>query len=123
MPIVSCIVTTLPEEGKTVEKKLLEIPGVEVYGGGLKEEENAYHIVIVLDAERYSDLEEIERRIKEIDGILQMAVVEAHFLEEFEKIEEGEIYPINPFRGLRKAEKEAERAWLGEDENGEKEVH
>ena len=123
MPIVSCVVTTLPEKGKEVEKELLKIPGVEVYGGGLKEEENAYHIIVVLDAERYAELEQMEKEIKAIDGVLQLAVVEAHFLEEFEKIEEGEIYPINPFRGLRKAEKEAERAWLGEDENGEKEVH
>ncbi|SMO36212.1 periplasmic nitrate reductase chaperone NapD [Balnearium lithotrophicum] len=121
MPIVSCVVTTTPEKGKEVETELLKIPGVEVYGGGLKEEENAYHIVVVLDALRYKDLEEMEKSIKGIDGVLQVAVIEAHFLDEFEKIEEGEIYPINPFRGLRKAEKEAERAWLGEDENGEKE--
>jgi len=123
MPIVSCVVTTLPERGKEVEEKLLSVPGVEVYGGGIKEGENAYHIIIVLDAKRYSELEQIEKQIKEIDGVLQMAVVEAHFLDEFEKIEEGEIYPINPFRGLRKAEKEAERAWFGEDEDGERETH
>ena len=121
MPIVSCVVTTVPEKGKEVELKLLEIPGVEVYGGGLKEEENAYHIIVVLDAIRYKDLEAMEKAIKEIDGVLQVAVIEAHFLDEFEQIEEGEIVPINPFKGLRKAEKEAERAWLGEDENGKKE--
>ncbi len=121
MPIVSCVVTTVPEKGKEVELKLLEIPGVEVYGGGLKEEENAYHIIVVLDAERYSELEAMERAIRDIDGVLQVAMIEAHFLDEFEKIERGEIYPENPFRGLRKAEKEAERAWLGEDENEERE--
>jgi len=121
MPIVSCVVTTVPEKGKEVELKLLEIPGVEVYGGGLKEEENAYHIIVVLDAVRYKDLEAMEKAIKEIDGVLQVAVIEAHFLDEFEQIEEGEIVPINPFKGLRKAEKEAERAWLGEDENEERE--
>ena len=123
MPIVSCVVTTTPDRGKEVEAELLKIPGVEVYGGGLKEEENAYHIIVVLDAERYAELEQMEKEIKAIDGVLQVAVVEAHFLEEFEKIEEGEIYPANPFRGLKKAEKEAERAWLGEDEDGEKESH
>jgi len=121
MPIVSCVVTKVPEKGKEVELKLLEIPGVEVYGGGLKKEENAYHIIVVLDAIRYKDLEAMEKAIKEIDGVLQVAVIEAHFLDEFEQIEEGEIVPINPFKGLRKAEKEAERAWLGEDENGKKE--
>ncbi len=122
MPIVSCVVTTLPENGKKVEEKLLNIPGVEVYGGGVKKEENAYHIIIVLDAERYSELEEIEKKIKEIDEVLQLSVVEAHFLDEFEKIEAGELHPENPFRGLKKAEKEAERAWLGED-NEEREEH
>ncbi|TCK03375.1 chaperone NapD [Phorcysia thermohydrogeniphila] len=119
MPIVSCVISALPDKGSEVEKALLEIPGVEVYGGELKEEENIYYIIVVLDAERYRELEAIEAKIKEIDGVLQIAVVEAHFLEEFEKIERGEIVPENPFQGLRKAEKIAEKMWLGEDENGE----
>jgi len=119
MPIVSCVVSALPEKGEEVERELLKIPGVEVYGGELKKEENIYYIIVVLDAERYRELEEMEEKIKSIDGVLQLAVVEAHFLEEFEKIEKGELIPENPFRGLRKAEKIAEKMWFGEDENGE----
>jgi len=119
MPIVSCVVSALPEKGPEVEKALLKIPGVEVYGGELKKEENIYYIIVVLDAERYRELEAMEAKIKEIDGVLQIAVVEAHFLEEFEKIERGELIPENPFHGLRKAEKLAEKIWFGEDENGE----
>ncbi len=121
MPIVSCVVTAEPEKGFQVEKELFEIPGVEVYGGELKEEENAYYIIIVMDAERYEELEAIEKKIKSIDGVLQLAVVEAHFLDEFEKIESGEIVPGNPFHGLKRAEKEAERMWLGEDDEERKE--
>ncbi len=117
MPIVSCVVTAEPDKGFQVEKALMEIPGVEVYGGELKEEENAYYIIVVLDGERYEDLERMEHQIREIDGVLQLAVVEAHFLDEFEKIEKGEIIPQNPFHGLKKAEKIAEKMWLGEDED------
>ncbi len=119
MPIVSCVVTAEPEKGFQVEKALIEIPGVEVYGGELKKEDNAYYVIVVLDGETYEELEEMERKIKEVDGVLQVAMVEAHFLDEFEKIEKGEIIPSNPFHGLKRAEKEAERMWLGEDENGE----
>ncbi len=121
MPIVSCVVTAEPEKGFKVEKELFEIPGVEVYGGELKEEDNAYYIIVVLDAERYEELEALERKIKSVDGVLQVAVVEAHFLDEFEKIERGEIIPKNPFHGLKRAEKEAERMWLGEDDGEGKE--
>jgi len=121
MPIVSCVVTAEPDKGFQVEKELFEIPGVEVYGGELKEEDNAYYIIIVMDAERYEELEEIEKKIKSVDGVLQLAVVEAHFLDEFEKIERGEIVPKNPFHGLKRAEKEAERMWLGEDDEEGKE--
>ena len=115
MPIVSCVVSAEPDKGPQVEKALLEIPGVEVYGGELKKEDNVYYIVIVLDAERYEELEAMETKIKKIDGVLQLAVVEAHFLEEFEKIEKGEIVPVNPFHGLKRAEKIAEKMWFGED--------
>jgi nitrate reductase NapD len=118
MPIVSCVITAEPDKGFNVEKELLSINGVEVYGGELKEKENAYYIIVVLDAERYEELEEIEKKIKAIDGVLQLAVVEAHFLDEFEKIERGELKPANPFHGLKRAEKEAERMWLGEDDEG-----
>ncbi|GAB6076399.1 chaperone NapD [Desulfurobacterium crinifex] len=121
MPIVSCIVSAEPEKGFAVEKALLDIPGVEVYGGELKEEDNIHYIIVVLDAERYEELEEMEAKIRRIDGVLQVAVVEAYFLDEFEKIEKGELIPKNPFHGLKKAEKVAEKMWLGEDENGEKE--
>ncbi|RKQ63393.1 periplasmic nitrate reductase chaperone NapD [Thermovibrio guaymasensis] len=121
MPIVSCVVTAEPEKGFQVEKELFEIPGVEVYGGELKEEDNAYYIIVVLDAERYEELEALERKIKSVDGVLQVAVVEAYFLDEFEKIERGEIIPKNPFHGLKRAEKEAERMWLGEDDGEGKE--
>ncbi|WP_457680021.1 chaperone NapD [Thermovibrio sp.] len=117
MPIVSCVVTAEPEKGFQVEKELLNIPGVEVYGGELKEKDNAYYIIVVLDGETYEELEEMERRIREIDGVLHFAVVEAHFLDEFEKIESGELYPGNPFHGLKRAEKKAERMWFGEDED------
>jgi nitrate reductase NapAB chaperone NapD len=118
MPIVSCVVSAEPSKGPQVEKELLNIPGVEVYGGEYKKEDNLYYIIIVLDAERYEELERIESQIKKIDGVLQLSVVEAHFLEEFEKIEEGKIVPKNPFHGLRKAEKLAEKMWTGEDDEG-----
>jgi nitrate reductase NapD len=121
MPIVSCVVTAEPDKGFQVEKALFEIPGVEVYGGELKEEENAYYIIVVLDGESYEELEAMEKQIKSIDGVLQVAIVEAHFLDEFEKIEKGEVVPPNPFHGLKRAEKEAERMWLGEDEEDGKE--
>jgi nitrate reductase NapD len=121
MPIVSCVVTAEPDKGFQVEKALFEIPGVEVYGGELKEEENAYYIIVVLDGESYEELEAMEKQIKSIDGVLQVAIVEAHFLDEFEKIEKGEVIPPNPFHGLKRAEKEAERMWLGEDEEDGKE--
>ncbi|ADU96396.1 chaperone NapD [Thermovibrio ammonificans] len=119
MPIVSCVVTAEPDKGFQVERALLDIPGVEVYGGELKEKDNAYYIIVVLDAERYEELEEIEKKIKEIDGVLQLAVVEAYFLDEFEKIERGELHPGNPFHGLKRAEKKAEKMWFGEDDEGE----
>ncbi|RUM42353.1 MAG: hypothetical protein DSY34_02065 [Desulfurobacterium sp.] len=119
MPIVSCVVSAEPEKGFAVEKALLDVPGVEVYGGELKKEDNIHYIIVVLDAERYEELEEIESRIKEIDGVLQLAVVEAHFLDEFEKIEKRELVPKNPFHGLKRAEKVAEKMWLGEDKNEE----
>lgn len=119
MPIVSCVVSALPDKGAEVERALLEIPGVEVYGGELKKEENVYYIIVVLDAERYEELEAMEAEIRKVDGVLQVAVVEAHFLDEFEKIEKGEIIPANPFHGLRKAEKIAEKMWVGEDKDGE----
>ena len=118
MPIVSCVISAEPSKGEQVEKALLGVPGVEVYGGEYKKEDNIYYIIVVLDAERYEELERIESQIKKIDGVLQISVVEAHFLEEFEKIEKGEIVPKNPFHGLRKAEKIAEEMWTGED-NGE----
>ena len=121
MPIVSCVVTAEPEKGFQVEKALLDIPGVEVYGGELKEEQNAYYIIIVMDGQTYEELEEIEKKVKAVDGVLQVAMVEAHFLDEFEKIESGEIVPKNPFHGLKRAEKEAERMWFGDDENEGKE--
>jgi len=116
MPIVSCVVTIEPGKEKEVEKKMMEIPGVEVYGGELKED--AYYSIIVMDGKRYADLELMERQIKAIDGVLHVAVVEAHFLEEFEEIEKGEIVPENPFHGIKKAEKIAEKMWTGEDEDG-----
>jgi nitrate reductase NapD len=119
MPIVSCVVSAVPDKGPEVEKALLEIEGVEVYGGELKKEENIYYIIVVLDADSYEELEAIEAEIKKLDGVLHVAVVEAHFLDEFEKIEKGEVVPPNPFHGLRKAEKIAENIWFGEeDEDG-----
>jgi nitrate reductase NapD len=121
MPIVSCVVTAEPEKGFQVEKALLEIPGVEVYGGEYKEKDNAYYIIVVLEGERYEDLEAMEKKIKAIDGVLNFAVVEAYFLDEFEKIERGEVHPGNPFHGLKRAEKDAERMWYGDDEDGREE--
>ncbi len=121
MPIVSCVVSVEPEKGFAVEKELLEIPQVEVYGGELKEEENVYYIIIVLDAERYEELEAIEAKIKNMDGVLNVAVAEAYFLDEFEKIEKGELIPKNPFHGLKRSEKVAEKMWLGEEDEKGKE--
>jgi DNA polymerase/3'-5' exonuclease PolX len=98
---------------------LLDIPGVEVYGGELKEEDNIYYIVVVLDGESYEELEAMESQIKRLEGVLQLSIVEAHFLDEFEKIEKGEVVPPNPFHGIKKAEKMAEKMWFGEGEDGE----
>jgi len=119
MPIVGCVVSAVPEKGKEVERKLMEIPGVEVYGGELKEKDNIYYVIVVLDKESYEELEELESQIKSIDGVLNVSVAEAYFLEDFEKIERGEVVPPNPFHGLRKHEKLAEEAWFGEAEDGE----
>ncbi len=119
MPIVSCVVSAEPDKGFEVERALLEIPEVEVYGGELKEEQNIYYIIVVLDAERFEELETLEARIKNIDGVLNVAVAEAYFLDEFEKIERGELIPRNPFHGLKRSEKVAEKMWLGEDKDGE----
>ncbi|SMP18971.1 periplasmic nitrate reductase chaperone NapD [Desulfurobacterium pacificum] len=121
MPIVSCVVACEPEKGFSVEKELLEIPGVEVYGSGLKEKENVHYVIVVLEGETYEDVEAIEKRIKEIDGVLYVGVVEAYFLDEYEKIEKGEIVPSNPFHGLKRSEKLAERFYFGEDEDNGKE--
>jgi len=119
MPIVSCIISAEPEKGPDVERALLDIPGVEVYGGELKEEDNIYYIVVVLDGESYEELEAMESQIKRLEGVLQLSIVEAHFLDEFEKIEKGEVVPPNPFHGIKKAEKMAEKMWFGEGEDGE----
>ena len=118
MPIVSCVVAAEPDKGFSVERALMEIPEAEVYGGELKKEENVYYIIVVLDAERYERLEEIESQIRRMDGVLNVAVAEAYFLDEFEKIESGELIPANPFHDLRKSEKTAEKMWFGEDEDG-----
>jgi len=121
MPIVSCVVACEPEKGFSVEKKLLDIQGVEVYGGGLKEEENVHYVIVVLEGETYQDVEALEKKIKDIDGVLYVGVVEAYFGDEYEKIEKGEYVPPNPFHGLKKAEKIAEKSYYGEDEDNEKE--
>ncbi len=121
MPIVSCVVACEPEKGFSVERALLDISGVEVYGGGLKEEDNVYYVIVVLEGESYEDVEALEKQIREIEGVLYVGVVEAYFLDEYEKIEKGEVIPSNPFHGLRKSEKLAEKYYFGEDEVNEKE--
>ncbi len=97
MPIVGCVVFAKPEKGKEVEEKLKKIKNVEVYAGEYKEEDKAYLIVVVLEGETFEDVEALEKQINSIDGVMHVGVAEAYFLDEFEKIEKGEIVPKNPF--------------------------
>jgi len=121
MPIVSCVVACEPDKGFQVERELFKMENVEVYGGGLKEEENAYYVIVVLEGESYEEVEALEKKIKEVDGVLYVGVVEAYFLDEYERIEKGELIPPNPFHGLKKAEKLAEKFWTGKEEKDGKE--
>ncbi len=114
MPIVGCVVTIKPHKAEAVESEIRNMKGVDVYGGEVKD--NLYLSVVVLEAERYHQLEKIEDNIKAIDGVLDLSVAEAYFLDEFEKIENGEIIPENPFHGLKREEKKAERLFFGEEQ-------
>ncbi len=118
MPIASFVVSTDAESGPKVEEAVKKFPGVEVYGSELKE--NTYHIIIVIDSETSDEMEDIEKQIRHLDGVLNVALAYGYFEDEYEKIERGEIVPANPFHGLKRAEKEAEKMWFGEDEDEKK---
>ncbi|MEO2068269.1 MAG: chaperone NapD [Desulfurobacteriaceae bacterium] len=119
MPIAGCVVSIKPSKAKEAEEKISLIPGVEIYGGELKEEGKIYYLVVVIEGDTFEDLEFIESQIKEIEGVLNVSVAEAYFLDEFEKIEKGETVPSNPF-GRRRGETEIPT--LPIEENDEK-VH
>jgi nitrate reductase NapD len=120
MPIASFVVSTDGENGPKVEEEIKKLPGVEIYGSEFKKDENAYHIIIVIESETFDDMEKVERQIRYMDGVLNVALAYGYFEDEYEKIEKGEIIPTNPFHGLKRAEKEAEKMWFGDDEDEKK---
>jgi len=102
MPIVGCVVFVKPEKGKEVEEKLKKMENVEVYVGEYKKEFGAYLIVIVLEGESFEEIETIEKQINNLNGVMHVGVGEAYFLDDFEKIQKGEVYPNNPFGSISK---------------------
>jgi len=102
MPIVGCVVFTKPEKGKEIEEKLKNMKNVDVYAAEYKEKFGAYLIVVVLEGETFEEVEAIEKQINSLDGVMHVGVGEAYFLDEFEKIQKGEIYPTNPFGPIPK---------------------
>ena len=102
MPIVGCVVFVKPDKGKEIEDKLKNIKNVEVYTGEYKKEFGAYLIIIVLEGETFEELEAIEKQINDLEGVMYIGVGEAYFLDDFEKIEKGEVYPNNPFGSISK---------------------
>ena len=102
MPIVGCVVFVKPEKGKEIEEKLKKMENVEVYIGEYKIEFGAYLIIIVLEGESFEEIENIEKQINNLDGVMHIGVGEAYFLDDFEKIEKGEVYPNNPFGSISK---------------------
>jgi nitrate reductase NapD len=115
MPIVGCVVSIKPSKVEEAEKKISLIPGVEVYAGELKEGGKIYYLVVVIEGETFEDLELIESQIKEVEGVLNVSIAEAYFLDEFEKIEKGETIPLNPF-GKRRGETEIPNLPIEEDD-------
>ena len=102
MPIVGCVVFVKPDKGKEIEDKLKNIKNVEVYTGEYKKEFGAYLIIIVLEGETFEELEAIEKQINDLEGVMYIGVGEAYFLDEFEKIQKGEVHPGNPFGPISK---------------------
>jgi len=102
MPIVGCVVFTKPEKGKEIEEKLKNMENVEVYTGEYKKEFGAYLIIIVLEGKTFEELETIEKQINNLEGVMHIGVGEAYFLDEFEKIQKGEVHPGAPFGPISK---------------------
>ncbi len=102
MPIVGCVVFVKPEKGKEIKEKLKNMKNVDVYAGEYKKDFGAYLIVVVLEGETFEEVEAIEKQINNLDGVMHVGVGEAYFLDEFTKIQKGEIYPTSPFGSISK---------------------
>lgn len=92
MPIASLIVKTLPKEIVNVIDSLKRSPQVSIYG----KNDNG-DVVVVVEAENSSQLEDLYEDLKGIEGVISVEPVYLYYEDELDKIYRKEIYPRTRF--------------------------
>lgn len=83
MPITGVAIQTIPEQMKTVYDILSEMKDVSLYGDDKKG-----NIIAVLDTESKKALDDLNRKIEAIDGVIKVMGV-YHYFEDDIPVEKG----------------------------------
>ncbi len=98
MPIGGFIINIVPEKKETVLKQLEEYDQVEIHGA-----DDKGNVVAVLDTVSSEEMEQLSKKLQDVDGVLSLGITYFDAEDELEKIEQGLIKPTFSFG--RKGEK------------------
>ena len=98
MPIGGFVINVDPKEKDEVIGRLTEFPQVEVHGA-----DDEGNVVAVLDTKTSEEMEQLTRKLEQVDGVLSLGITYFDAEDELEKIESGELNPSFSFG--RKGEK------------------